>query len=78
MWIFAVFTKFIPLVEVAVCTCVNPLLHFQKLQMETNERQATIHFDTVASAHKFFNKYRRYMIDLSMIQVDLVPCEGNS
>ncbi|XP_044751877.1 homeobox protein 12-like isoform X2 [Coccinella septempunctata] len=50
----------------------------QKLQMETNERQATIHFDTVASAHKFYNKYRRYMIDLSMIQVDLLPPEGST
>lgn len=46
--------------------------------MDTNERQATIHFDSVASAHKFYTKYRRYMIDLSMIQVDLILCEGSS
>ncbi|KAK9869667.1 hypothetical protein WA026_003415 [Henosepilachna vigintioctopunctata] len=49
----------------------------QKLQMEKAERQATIHFKTVASAHAFYKKFRRHMIDLSIIQVDLVPCEGS-
>ncbi|KAL3283028.1 hypothetical protein HHI36_006187 [Cryptolaemus montrouzieri] len=50
----------------------------QKLQMEKKERQATIHFSTVASAHAFYKKFRRHMMDLSMIQVDLVPCDENS
>lgn len=46
-------------------------MYFQKLQLSTKERQATIEFKSVASAHAFFKKYQRYMLDLSMIQVTL-------
>ncbi|XP_071052367.1 protein SDA1 homolog isoform X4 [Onthophagus taurus] len=35
------------------------------------ERQATIEFKSVASAHTFYKKYQRFMLDLSMIQVVL-------
>ncbi|XP_018321934.1 uncharacterized protein LOC108734771 isoform X2 [Agrilus planipennis] len=43
----------------------------EKLQMSPKERQATIQFKSVASAHAFFKKYQRFMLDLSMIQVTL-------
>lgn len=45
----------------------------KKLQMSLKERQATIQFNSVASAHAFFKKYQRTMLDLSMIQVSLKP-----
>ncbi|XP_031342746.1 RNA-binding protein 33-like isoform X1 [Photinus pyralis] len=45
----------------------------KKLQMSPMERQATIQFNSVASAHAFFKKYQRTMLDLSMIQVTLKP-----
>ncbi|KAK5646035.1 hypothetical protein RI129_004499 [Pyrocoelia pectoralis] len=45
----------------------------KKLQMSPKERQATIQFNSVASAHAFFKKYQRTMLDLSMIQVTLKP-----
>lgn len=48
---------------------------FQKLQMSPKERQATIEFKSVASAHNFYKKYQRFMLDLSMIQVTLKPVE---
>lgn len=41
--------------------------------MSTQERQATIQFKSVASAHAFYKKYQRFMLDLSMIQVTLKP-----
>ncbi|GJQ70305.1 hypothetical protein Trydic_g22743 [Trypoxylus dichotomus] len=45
----------------------------QNLQMSAQERQATIQFKSVASAHAFYKKYQRFMLDLSMIQVSLKP-----
>lgn len=46
---------------------------FQNLEMSSKERQAKIRFKSVASAHAFYKKYQRHMLDLSMIQVELVP-----
>ncbi|XP_066259129.1 uncharacterized protein [Euwallacea similis] len=43
----------------------------QKLHRDKNERHATITFKSVSSAHAFFKKYQRYMLDLSMIEVSL-------
>lgn len=43
----------------------------QKLHRDNNERQATIIFKSVASAHAFYKKYQRHMLDLSMIEVQL-------
>ncbi|RZC36054.1 hypothetical protein BDFB_001622 [Asbolus verrucosus] len=45
----------------------------QKLRMDKQERQATILFKSVASAHAFFKKYQRHMLDLSVIDVKLEP-----
>ncbi|XP_044266328.1 putative uncharacterized protein DDB_G0285119 isoform X2 [Tribolium madens] len=46
----------------------------QKLRVDTQERQATILFKSVASAHAFFKKYqRRILDDLSVIEVKLEP-----
>jgi hypothetical protein len=42
--------------------------------MDKQERQATILFKSVASAHAFFKKYqRRILDDLSVIEVKLEP-----
>ncbi|XP_008193672.1 homeobox protein 2 isoform X3 [Tribolium castaneum] len=46
----------------------------QKLRVDRQERQATILFKSVASAHAFFKKYqRRILDDLSVIEVKLEP-----
>uniref|UniRef100_A0AAR5PM57 RRM domain-containing protein n=1 Tax=Dendroctonus ponderosae TaxID=77166 RepID=A0AAR5PM57_DENPD len=45
----------------------------QKLHRDKNDRHATITFKSVASAHAFFKKYQRHMLDLSMIEVVLTP-----
>lgn len=47
------------------------LIYFQTLHLSREERQATIHFKSVASAHAFYKKYQRYILDLSVIEVDL-------
>lgn len=43
----------------------------QKFEMSPSERQATIQFKSIASAHAFFKKYQRFMVDLSMVTVVL-------
>ncbi|XP_050309628.1 RNA-binding protein 33-like isoform X2 [Anthonomus grandis grandis] len=45
----------------------------QKLHRDNNERHATITFKSVASAHAFYKKYQRHLLDLSMIEVTLTP-----
>ncbi|XP_076269280.1 uncharacterized protein LOC143201945 isoform X1 [Rhynchophorus ferrugineus] len=52
--------------------CAN-IGEVQNLQRDINERQATILFKSVASAHNFFKRYQRHMLDLSMIEVSLSP-----
>lgn len=46
---------------------------FQNIQMSPNLGQAIIRFKNIAHAHNFYKKYQRKMVDLSLIDVTLIP-----
>ncbi|XP_044727635.1 RNA-binding protein 33-like isoform X3 [Chrysoperla carnea] len=45
----------------------------QNIQMSPNLGQAIIRFKNIAHAHNFYKKYQRKMVDLSLIDVTLIP-----
>ncbi|XP_017777739.1 PREDICTED: transcription factor mef2A-like [Nicrophorus vespilloides] len=57
--------------EVKLRKMCEGLGDIQKIDLSPKERQVTIHFKSVASAHAFYKKYQRFMLDLSVIQVAL-------
>lgn len=45
----------------------------QTIQMSPNLGQAVIRFKSIGHAHNFYKKYQRKMVDLSLIDVKLIP-----